>query len=90
MKELPDYVPFPVQIKPPLKSIFTAASSDALDLLEKLLTFNPAKRISARSALEHFYFKSAPHPTEPSKLPRPLPASQVTAVNGIQQRKLKF
>ncbi len=48
MKELPDYVPFPAQAKPPLRSIFTAASDDALDLLSAMLTFNPLKRITAK------------------------------------------
>lgn len=47
MKELPDYVPFPTQAKPPLRSIFTAASEDALDLLDRMLTFNPVNRITA-------------------------------------------
>lgn len=93
MKELPDYVPFPSQARPPLRSIFTAASDDALDLLDRMLTFNPSKRITAKEALEHFYFKSAPHPTEPTKLPRPVAKTAATAakgVAGIQPKKLKF
>ena len=55
MKELPDYVPFPSQPKPPLKSIFTAASDDALDLLSAMLTFNPNKRITARQVSLYTY-----------------------------------
>jgi cyclin-dependent kinase 7 len=90
MKELPDYVPFQSQARPPLRSIFTAASDDALDLLDRMLTFNPAKRITAKEALEHFYFKSEPHPTEPTKLPRPMPKTTAKGVAGIQPKKLKF
>ncbi len=90
MKELPDYVPFPAQVRPPLRSIFTAASDDALDLLDRMLTFNPAKRITAKEALEHYYFKSMPHPTEPTKLPRPVPKTAQKGVGGIQPKKLKF
>lgn len=51
MKELPDFVPSPPQSKPPLRSIFTAASDDSLDLLDKMLTFNPLNRITALKVL---------------------------------------
>ena len=90
---MPDYVPFTQQPKTPLRSIFTAASDDALDLLESLLTFNPAKRPTAKEALEHYYFKSAPLPTDPTKLPKPLGKEQTQStmpVRGIQPKKLKF
>lgn len=95
MKELPDYVPFPQQARPHLRSIFTAASDDALDLLDRMLTFNPTKRITAKEALKHVYFKSMPHPTEPEKLPRPAGketsgAASSKRVHGIQPKKLKF
>lgn len=90
MKDLPDYVSFQAQPRPPLRSIFTAASDDSLDLLERMLTFNPAKRITAKEALEHFYFKSTPHPTDPEKLPRPMPKTGQKGIPGIQPKKLKF
>ena len=42
----------------------------ALDLLDRFLTLNPDKRITAKEALEHEYFKSRPLPCAPSSLPK--------------------
>lgn len=39
--------------KKPFRQLFPRAQIGALDLLEKMLRFNPAKRISVREALEH-------------------------------------
>jgi serine/threonine protein kinase len=36
--------------------------SDTLDLLDKLLTLDPDKRITAEKALEHDYFRKEPLP----------------------------
>mmetsp|Transcript_25881 Transcript_25881/g.22820 ORF Transcript_25881/g.22820 Transcript_25881/m.22820 type:complete len:221 (+) Transcript_25881:694-1356(+) len=40
-----------------LESLFPKANPLALDLLKKLMTFSPAKRISAEDALKHEYLK---------------------------------
>ncbi len=51
--------------------LFSAASPDAIDLLQKLLTFDPRRRITAKDALHHPWFHSAPPPTRPGRLPKP-------------------
>jgi serine/threonine protein kinase len=47
------------------------ASAGALDLLKRLMAFNPDERISATEALAHPYFRSQPAPTLPAQLPKP-------------------
>ncbi|EGG12024.1 uncharacterized protein MELLADRAFT_32688 [Melampsora larici-populina 98AG31] len=70
-KRLADYLEFPRQPKQPLELLFSAAGDDAIQFLEKCLTYDPRKRITSRQALKHDYFLSKPYPTEPSRLPKP-------------------
>jgi serine/threonine protein kinase len=46
-----------------------AISAQARDLLSRLISVDPAKRLSATEALNHPYFKAAPPPTPLGKLP---------------------
>lgn len=68
--------------KPPLKSIFNAASEDALDLLEGMLTYNPNKRLTTRQCLLHPYFTNYPGPTSINKLYKP-------NVNEYSEKRMK-
>ncbi|KAJ3903542.1 kinase-like domain-containing protein [Lentinula edodes] len=68
--KLPDYVPVGQFPKTPLRDLFTAASTDTLNLLSKCLLYEPRKRVSAAEALQHPYFYAIPHPTHPLKLPK--------------------
>jgi mitogen-activated protein kinase 7 len=43
----------PIKPRVPFKTLYPNASSLALDLLQKLLMFDPAKRIGCQEALEH-------------------------------------
>jgi len=47
-----------------LQSLYPNASEDAIDLLQKLLMFNPDKRITAEGALEHPYIGQFHNPEE--------------------------
>jgi len=46
----------------PLESIFEHAGKDALNLLKRMLQFNPQKRISAAEAIEHDFLKNIRRP----------------------------
>lgn len=72
---LPDYMVVGQYPKTPLRDLFTAASTEAISLLAKLLAYAPGKRISAKEALHHAYFFQPPNPTHHSKLPKSKPAA---------------
>lgn len=46
--------------KQPWKEILPKAPEDALDLLEKMLKFDPDKRITIENAMKHKYFDNLP------------------------------
>ena len=52
------------QKKRSFQSFFQGASEEALDLLKKLLIFNPNQRLTAEQALKHKYVKDFSQPEE--------------------------
>ncbi|KAF6766465.1 kinase-like domain-containing protein [Ephemerocybe angulata] len=67
---------FPNYPRMPFHTVLPKASPQALDLLEKLLKFDPAERISAADALAHPYFSSVQTPmygvpSGPGSMPPP-------------------
>ncbi|CAH8357326.1 unnamed protein product [Eruca vesicaria subsp. sativa] len=82
MKNLPDYVEYQFVAAPSLRSLFPTVSEDALDLLSQMFTYDPKARISVKQALEHRYFTSAPSPTDPAKLPKPVRKQEAKASYG--------
>uniref|UniRef100_A0A7S3I797 Uncharacterized protein n=2 Tax=Choreotrichia TaxID=141411 RepID=A0A7S3I797_9SPIT len=59
----------------------------AKDLLRKLLTMDPSKRITAKGALDHDYFWTAPLPTKPEDLPKYPACHEFTAKKRRQQQQ---
>lgn len=59
-----------------LAFLFTAASSETLDLLGACLRYDPLKRVRASEALHHAYFRAGPLPTPPAHLPRPAQSAE--------------
>ncbi|GAQ84194.1 cyclin-dependent kinase D-1 [Klebsormidium nitens] len=71
MTSLPDYIEFVPCPPTTLRQLFPNVSEDCLDILQKMFTYDPRKRISAEAALSHRYFSTGPAPTKPDRLPRP-------------------
>ncbi|KAM3727707.1 Cyclin-dependent kinase [Dirofilaria immitis] len=71
LEEFPDFItikPMPVV---PLKSIFTAAGDDLIELIYQCLRFDPNKRWNATQALNSYYFRSMPYACDDCDLPLP-------------------
>ena len=71
MTKLPDYIQFKHHPGTQLGDIFTAAGDDLLDLLGKLVTLCPLKRLESSGALKHQYFSNKPAPSKGDNLPLP-------------------
>uniref|UniRef100_A0A8C1UHK9 cyclin-dependent kinase n=1 Tax=Cyprinus carpio TaxID=7962 RepID=A0A8C1UHK9_CYPCA len=71
-----------------LRKRFGALLSDqGFDLMNKFLTYCPAKRISADEALKHEYFRESPLPIEPSMFPTwPAKSEQQRVKRGTSPR----
>lgn len=52
-----------------LRKEFSFLTENAFDLLNKMLCYDPKRRISATDALKHDYFKELPSPTPPEYFP---------------------
>ncbi|CAJ0586750.1 unnamed protein product, partial [Mesorhabditis spiculigera] len=72
MESLPDYIPFrePCQ-RVDLRQVFSAVSDSAIELLEKMLEFDPLKRWDSDQCLSSVYFQVEPFACDDSELPLP-------------------
>ncbi|KAF9906737.1 hypothetical protein EC991_000330 [Linnemannia zychae] len=66
---LASHVPNFVQPYNQLRSRLPYLTENGLDLMSKMLTYDPARRITAEDALKHPYFSEAPPPKHPSMFP---------------------
>ncbi|KAK6923397.1 Protein kinase domain, partial [Dillenia turbinata] len=57
-------------LKRRVREVFRHFDRNALELLERMLTLNPEKRISAKDALDAEYFWTDPLPCDPKSLPK--------------------
>ncbi|KAL3990947.1 Cyclin-dependent kinase 7 [Acanthocheilonema viteae] len=71
MKDLPDYIAIKPMPPIPLKSVFTAAGDDLIELIYQCLRFDPNKRWNATEALRSYYFQSLPYACDDCDLPLP-------------------
>jgi len=73
LKDLPDYDKMTWSTvdskEDKLEDIMSRASPSALDLLNKMLIYDPDKRISAEEALQHSYFWESPIACSLNELP---------------------
>ncbi|KAK1925840.1 kinase-like domain-containing protein [Papiliotrema laurentii] len=70
--KLPDYHDMSGYPKTNWWTHIASMGQEGVDLVKQLLRFDPAKRLSARAALHHRYFRVLPAPTAPRLLPKPI------------------
>lgn len=83
LTELPNYIELKPQEPISLQNLFFAAELDVVQLLEKMLSYDPLERPSAEQVLQHDYFIHFPAPSPPhllpycTKKPEPRPVSRI-------------
>ncbi|GAA6025425.1 hypothetical protein JCM8202_005293 [Rhodotorula sphaerocarpa] len=71
-----------------LSLLFTAAGPEAIDLLQRMLAYDPHRRITARESLSHPFFHAAPRPTPTRRLPKPTTAAANAAAQEFAARHI--
>lgn len=82
LRHMPAFVEFQPVTAPPLRQLFPQAPDEALDLLARMVSLDPRRRISAEDALKHRYFRVDPAPTPAGQLPRPHRREEVAERDG--------
>ncbi|KAE8636716.1 hypothetical protein XENTR_v10003103 [Xenopus tropicalis] len=55
LKVMPSFINASWEVRKPLRKLLPEMNSEAIDFLEKILTFNPMDRLTAEAALQHPY-----------------------------------
>lgn len=76
----------PVVEKVPFTTLYPNASPAAIDLLERLLTFDPSRRITVEEALVHPYLEAYHDPNDEPTHPRLFDFS-FEAIEDVEQMK---
>ena len=63
-------------------------TDNGLDLLSKMLTYDPEKRITAKEALNHTWFKEYPLGWEPAEMPTMFPTNEIPR-DQLKKRRMK-
>ncbi|EFO27870.1 CMGC/CDK/CDK7 protein kinase [Loa loa] len=85
LEEFPDFITIKPMPAIPLKSVFTAAGDDLIELIYQCLRFDPNKRWNATQALRSCYFQSMPYACDDCDLP--LPSTSRSAVFKRKRRE---
>uniref|UniRef100_A0A915PI43 Cyclin-dependent kinase 7 n=1 Tax=Setaria digitata TaxID=48799 RepID=A0A915PI43_9BILA len=85
LEEFPDFITIKPMPAMPLKSVFTAAGDDLIELIYQCLRFDPNKRWNATQALRSYYFQAMPYACDDCDLP--LPSTSRSAVFKRKRRQ---
>ena len=73
----------------PFEVLYPAADSNALDLLKKMLQFNPSRRVTAEEALEHEFFRGTRRKELERKATSPLECPDFLESDQVDLKLLK-
>ena len=79
----------PIKPKADLAKMYPKANKDALDLLEKMLRFDPHKRIPVEEALAHPYLASLHHPDDEPVCETPFEMKDDVEDDDLQKRDIQ-
>ncbi|XP_041760438.1 mitogen-activated protein kinase 4 [Coregonus clupeaformis] len=71
LQVMPSYISHGWKVKRSFRELFPEVDSDAIDFLERILTFNPMDRLTAEEALSHPFLQQYSFPQDEPMSPQP-------------------